>query len=57
MIGPPTNGTGFVADNKILKMLGNRLFDGVLNLYTDIEAPLGLMKKFWSAVGELFPEA
>ncbi|EAQ80571.1 DGQHR domain-containing protein DpdB [Blastopirellula marina] len=57
MIRTPTNGTGVVADNTILKMLENSLTDGVLYLYTDIEDQLKLLKHFWSAVAEVFPDA
>jgi len=57
MIRTPTNGTGVVADNTILKMLENSLSDGVLYLYTDIEDQLELLKKYWAAVSEVFPEA
>ena len=57
MIRTPTNGTGVVADNTILKMLENSLSDGVLYLYTDIEDQLELLKQFWAAVAEVFPEA
>lgn len=57
MIRTPTNGTGVVADNSILKMLENSLTDGVLYIYADIEDQLDLLKLFWSAVAEVFPEA
>ena len=57
MIRTPTNGTGVVADNTILKMLENSLSDGVLYLYTSIDEQLDVLKQFWSAVAEVFPEA
>ena len=57
MIRTPTNGTGVIADNSILKMVENSLSDGVLYLYDDIEEQLRLLKQFWSAVETVFPEA
>lgn len=57
MIRTPTNGTGVIADNSILKMLENSLTDGVLYLHDEIEDQLQLLKRFWSAVEEVFPEA
>ncbi|MCG6157722.1 DGQHR domain-containing protein DpdB [Rubinisphaera margarita] len=57
MIRTPTNGTGVIADNSILKMLENSLTDGVLYLYDDIEEQLDVLKTFWSAVKTVFPDA
>lgn len=57
MIRTPTNGTGVVADNSILKMLENSLSDGVLYLYTSIDEQLDILKQFWAAVAEVFPNA
>lgn len=57
MIRTPTNGTGVIADNSILKMLENSLTDGVLYLYDDLEDQLDVLKQFWSAVAEVFPDA
>jgi DGQHR domain-containing protein len=57
MIRTPTNGTGVIADNSILKMVENSLSDGVLYLYDDIEDQLGVLKQFWSAVKKVFPDA
>ena len=57
MIRTPTNSIGVVADNTILKMLENSLSDGVLYKYTDVEDQLDILKKYWSAVAEVFPES
>jgi len=57
MIRTPTNGTGFITDNSMLKMIENSLSDGVLYLYDDIEDQLDVLKQFWSAVKTVFPEA
>ena len=57
LIRTPTNGTGVVADNSILKMIENSLSDGVLYLYDDIEKQLDLLKQYWKAVENVFPEA
>jgi len=57
MIRTPTNGTGVIADNSILKLIENSLRDGVLYLYKDIEAQLRVLKNFWSAVEKVFPDA
>jgi DGQHR domain-containing protein len=55
-IRTPTNGTGLVADNSVLKMLENSLTDGVLYCHEDVEDQLNVLKVYWSAVAELFPE-
>jgi DGQHR domain-containing protein len=57
MIRTPTNGTGVIADNSILKMLENSLTDGVLYNYDDIEEQLDVLKEFWEGVRKTFPEA
>ena len=57
MIRTPTNGTGVIADNSILKMIENSLSDGVLYLHDDIEKQLRVLKQFWFAVKEVFPDA
>ena len=57
MIRTPTNGSGVIADNSILKMIENSLSDGVLYLYDDIEDQLNVLNQFWSAVKTVFPEA
>jgi DGQHR domain-containing protein len=57
MIRTPTNGTGVIADNSILKMLENSLTDGVLYDYEDIDSQLEVLKEFWDAVRRTFPDA
>jgi DGQHR domain-containing protein len=57
MIRTPTNGTGVIADNSILKMLENSLTDGVLYNYEDIDDQLEVLKEFWDGVKRTFPEA
>lgn len=57
MIRTPTNGTGVIADNSMLKMIENSISDGVLYLYDDIEEQLNVLRQFWSAVKEVFPDA
>ncbi len=57
MIRTPTNGTGVIADNSILKMIENSLSDGVLYLFDDIDEQLNVLKYFWSAVKTVFPKA
>jgi len=57
MIRTPTNGTGVVADNSVLKMLENSLTDGVLYSFDDAEEQLYVLFEFWGAVKEVFPDA
>ena len=57
MIRTPTNGTGVIADNSILKMTENSLTDGVLYCYEDIEDQLYVLKEFWKAVKKVWPDA
>ena len=57
MIRTPTNGTGVIADNSMLKMIENSLSDGVLYLYDDIDDQLRVLKQFWLAVKKVFPQA
>ena len=57
IIRTPTNGTGVIADNSILKMLENSLSDGVLYNFEDIDAQLEVLKEFWDGVKRTFPEA
>lgn len=57
MIRTPTNGTGVIADNSMLKMIENSLSDGVLYLYEDIDDQLQVLKQFWKAVKKVFPDA
>jgi len=54
---------GIIKDNSILKMLENSLSDGVLHDLrfgadgVDIDAMISVLKNFWSAVKDVFPEA
>lgn len=64
MIHTPTTPTGVIKDNSILKMLENSLSDGALYRYRapatgegDTDAMLTLLKEFWYAVRDVFPEA
>lgn len=63
-IRTPTTDDGVVKDNSVLKMLENSLTDGALYRYRDprsgtgdIEAMLGVLKRFWGAAGEVFDDA
>lgn len=65
MIQTPTNPSGCVKDNSILRMLDNSLTDGALyavrrgeELSRDHADPmLKVLKPFWTAVQEVFPTA
>lgn len=64
LIQTPTNPAGLVKDNSILKMLENSLSDGVLYRFRssssddgDAEAMLRVLKAFWGAVADRFPDA
>ena len=57
MIRTPTNGTGVIADNSMLKMTENSITDGVLYNYPEIDDQVQLLKEFWGAVAEVFPDA
>lgn len=64
MISTPTTPTGVIKDNSVLKMLENSLSDGALYRYRDpltgegdAEAMLQLVKLFWEAVRDTFPDA
>lgn len=63
-IQTPTNPDGKIKDNSILRMLENSLSDGALYRYRDrttgegdADAMLGLLKAFWAAVRDTFPNA
>jgi DGQHR domain-containing protein len=63
-IRTPTTPDGVVKDNSVLKMLENSLSDVALHQHRDRatgggdeEAMLGIVNAFWSAVGEVFPDA
>ncbi|KYF70835.1 DGQHR domain-containing protein DpdB [Sorangium cellulosum] len=64
MIHTPTNPTGAIKDNSILKMVENSLSDGVLYRLrdgsggeADIEAMLGVLFAFWRAVSTVFDDS
>lgn len=62
-IQTPTNPSGKIKDNSILKMLENSLSDGVLYRIRqgcgegDIEPMLQVLSSFWGAVGRVFGDA
>jgi DGQHR domain-containing protein len=55
LIRTPTNGRGLIADNSMLTMLSNSLTDGILYRFDDIEDQLAILKRFWTAVSNVFP--
>ncbi len=64
MIHTPTTPGGIIKDNSVLKMVENSLSDGALYHFRDpltgegdTDAVLTLLKSFWAAVAETFPEA
>lgn len=64
LVQTPTSPEGVVKDNSILKMLENSLNEGALHGFRDpatgrgdMEAMLTLVKAFWTAVREVFPDA
>lgn len=64
MIHTPTTPTGVIKDNSVLKMIENSLSDGALYQFRDpttgsgdIDAVLGVLKDFWTAVEAAFPDA
>jgi DGQHR domain-containing protein len=64
LVQTPTNPLGLVKDNSILKMLEHSLEHGALNWFRDprtgrgdVEPMLKLLKRFWAAVAEVFPDA
>jgi DGQHR domain-containing protein len=64
LIQTPTTPQGIIKDNSILKMLENSLSDGVLYRFRqagaehgDADAMLTVLKEFWSACRDTFPEA
>src|SRR4051794_7260544 len=63
-IRTPTTAEGTIKDNSVLKMLAISIEDGALYQWFDpdtgegdTEAMLSLLKAFWHAVSETFPEA
>lgn len=57
LVRTPTNSNGLVADNSILKLAENSLTDGVLYVFDDIEDQLQVLKRYWTAVKNVFPSA
>lgn len=63
MIQTPTNPTGYIKDNSILRMLENSLSDGALYRFrNDAALPhtgemFTVLCNFWTAVRQVFPEA
>lgn len=60
----PTNPSGVIKDNSVLRMIENSLSEGVLYRYRDplegehdMKGMLNVLKAFWAAVGEVFPDA
>lgn len=63
-IRTPTTPDGIVKDNSVLRMLENSLTDGALHPFRDSrtgggdeKVMLSIVNGFWSAVGEVFPQA
>lgn len=64
MIQTPTNPSGCIKDNSILRMLEHSLSDGALYAFRstpdggdDLQPMLQVLKSFWQAVREVFPSA
>lgn len=64
MIQTPTNPEGVVKDNSMLRMLEQSLSEGMLYRFRDktsglaqAESMLSVLKNFWGAVAEVFPDA
>ncbi len=64
LIRTPTTPDGIVKDNSVLRMLENSLYDGILYHYRDpdtgegdTESMLQVLKEFWAAVRDTFPDA
>ena len=63
IIQTPTNPSGFVKDNSILRVLENSLSDGLLYRLRkghgeeDVEPMLGALYNFWGAAREVFSDA
>jgi DGQHR domain-containing protein len=63
LIQTPTTPQGVIKDNSILRMLENSLSDGALYRYRyrdgdgDGDVMLALLKDFWTAVQDAFPDA
>ena len=64
MIQTPTTPDGVVKDNSILRTLESSISDGALYQFRDpmtgdgdIDAMLGVLKPYWNAVKQVFPDA
>jgi DGQHR domain-containing protein len=62
MIQTPTSPAGVIKDNSVLRFVENSLSDGVLYRYREDDAGptarmLPVLKKFWGAVRDVFPDA
>ncbi len=64
LIRTPTTPEGVIKDNSVLKMLENSISDGALYRFRDpstgqgdTDAMLHLLKSFWTAVRDVFPDA
>jgi DGQHR domain-containing protein len=64
LIQTPTTPQGMIKDNSILRMLENSLSDGALYRHRyaatgdgDVAVMLGLLRDFWTAVQDAFPDA
>ena len=64
LIHTPTTPGGIIKDNSVLRMVENSLSDGALYRFRDpttgegdAQAILALLKDYWTAVREAFPEA
>ena len=63
-IKSPTNPDGVIKDNSVLRMIEHSLSDGVLYRFRDlrgdehnVSAMLQVLKAYWQAIAEVFPEA
>src|SRR4051812_31972679 len=64
LVRTPTTPDGIIKDNSVLRMLENSLYDGALYQFRDpetgegdVEAMLRLVKDYWCAVRDTFPDA
>src|SRR5207245_1347159 len=63
MIQTPTNPSGVIKDNSILRMIENSLGYGMLYRFRegergpDVDRILGVLNSFWGAVSEVFKDA
>jgi DGQHR domain-containing protein len=64
LISTPTSPGGVIKDNSILKMVENSLTDGALFRFRhadsnggEVEDMLQLLKNYWTAVAQVFPQA